>query len=353
VSGRDYKQKLWSGGMYAEFTFNFWEKFAIDAGLRYNWERKSMDYNLERANSADFPLFARDTWQAPTGQIRMTYNFKENTYAYWKYTRGWKGGHYNATGGSDGVFAADPENIDSFEIGMHGGWFSGLLSLDVSVFHYNYKDYQLFTSLQRFDGLPEFVVLNASDAEVYGSEIDLTIRPNPAAMLQVRFAWLQSQFLDYTQIQVVRRSFGFGNAIVVNNQIQSTGNPLLNSPKFKISLTAQQTVPLGRLGNLTARWDGAWTADTNYDATNSRGIPNFVGNQFLPEHTIGQRAFWIHNLRLGYMTPNGGVELAGWVRNVENKVYKSFAFDASSFNGTTIFAVGAPRTFGGSVMTTF
>ncbi|MGY8804642.1 MAG: TonB-dependent receptor domain-containing protein, partial [bacterium] len=200
-------------------------------------------------------------------------------------------------------------------------------------FHYNYEDYQLFTSLQRFDGLPEFVVLNASDAEVYGSEIDVTIRPNPATMVQVRFAWLQSQFLDYTQIQVVRRSFGFGNAIVVNNQIQSTGNPLLNSPKFKISLTAQQTVPLGRLGNLTARWDGAWTADTNYDATNSRGIPNFVGNQFLPEHTIGQRAFWIHNLRLGYMTPNGGVELAGWVRNVETKVYKSFAFDASSFNG--------------------
>jgi outer membrane receptor protein involved in Fe transport len=353
VSKRDYKQKLWSGGAYAEFTFNFWEKFAIDAGLRYNWERKSMDYNLERANTADFPLFARDTWQAPTGQIRMTYNFKENTYAYWKYTRGWKGGHYNATGGSEGVFPADPENIDSFEMGMHGAWLSGLLSLDVSFFHYNYEDYQLFTALQTFDGLPEFVVLNASDAEVYGSEVDVTIRPNPGGMLQVRFAWLQSQFLDYTQVQVVRQSFGQGNQVIVNNQIQATGNPLLNSPKFKISLTAQQTVPLGRLGNLTARWDGAWTADTTYDATNSRGIPNFEGNQFLPKHTIGQRAFWIHNLRLGYLTPNGGVEIAGWVRNVEDKVYKSFAFDASSFNGTTIFAVSVPRTYGGSVTTTF
>ena len=352
VQGRDYKQKLWSGGAYAEFTFNFWEKFAIDAGLRYNWERKSMNYNLERGNSADFRLFARETWQAPTGQIRMTYNFKENTYAYWKYTRGWKGGHYNATGGDDGVFPADPENIDSFEIGMHGGWFSGLLTLDMSFFHYNYEDYQLFTSQQRFGGLPEFVVLNASDAEVYGSEIDVTIRPNPATMVQVRFAWLQSQFLDYTRVQVESRAIG-NDFVVINNEVQATGNPLLNSPNFKISLTAQQTVPLGRLGSLTARWDGAWTADTTYDASNSRGVPNFEGNQFLPKHTIGQRAYWIHNLRLGYMTPNGAVEIAGWVRNVEDKVYKTFAFDATSFNGTTIYAVSAPRTFGASVMTTF
>jgi len=352
VSGRDYKQKLWSGGAYAEFTFNFWEKFAIDAGLRYNWERKSMNYNLERGNGIDFPLFARDTWQAPTGQIRMTYNFKENTYAYWKYTRGWKGGHYNATGGSDGVFPANPENIDSFEMGMHGGWLSGLLNLDVSFFHYNYEDYQLFTALSEFGGLPEFVVLNASDAEVYGAEAEVTIRPNPGLMLQVRFAWLQSQFLDYTRVVTERRAVG-NDSFVLNNEIQATGNPLLNSPEFKISLTAQQTVPLGRLGSLTARWDGAWTAETTYDATNSRGVPNFEGNQFLPKHTIGQRAFWIHNLRLGYMTPNGGVEIAGWVRNVEDKVYKTFAFDVTSQNQTTIYAVSAPRTYGVQVMTTF
>lgn len=353
VSGREYKQKLWSGGAYGAFSFNFWEKFAIDAGVRYNWERKSMNYNLERAGRINFPLFARDTWQAPTGTIRMTYNFKENTYAYWKYTRGWKGGHYNATGGDDGVTAANPENIDAFEIGLHGSWFTGLLTLDLSVFHYNYEQYQLFTAQQRFDGLPEFVVINASDAEVYGSEIDLTLRPQPGTMLQIRFAWLESQFLDYTQIQVERRSFGFGNQIVINNEIQATGNPLLNSPEFKISLTAQQTVPLGRMGSLTARWDGAWTADTNYDATESRGIPDFDGNQFLPKHTIGQRAYWQHNLRLGYSTPNGQVEIAGWVRNVEDKAYKAFAFDASSFNGTTIYAVGEPRTFGGSLTTTF
>ena len=93
VSNREYKQKLWSGGAFAEFTFEFWEKFAVDAGVRYNWERKSMNYSLVRAGTIDWLLFARETWQAPTGTVRLTYNFKETAYAFWKYTRGWKGGH--------------------------------------------------------------------------------------------------------------------------------------------------------------------------------------------------------------------------------------------------------------------
>ena len=112
-------------------------------------------------------------------------------------------------------------------------------------------------------------------------------------------------------------------------------------------------IPLGRFGSLTFRWDGAWTDDTNYDATNSKGIPDSQGKQFLPEHTVGQRAYWLHNLRLSYRTPGGNVEVAGWVRNLEDYAYKSFAFDASDFNLTTIYFVGEPRTFGMTVTTTF
>lgn len=353
VSAREYKQKLWSGGAFGHASYTFWEKFTIDAGVRYNWEKKSMNYLLERAQSLDFPLYRRRTWQAPTGTVRFTYNFDESTYAFWKYTRGWKGGHFNATGTIEGITFADPENIDSFEFGLHGTWFTGLLSVDASLFHYNYENYQLFTAQQRFDGLPEFVVLNAANSEVYGSEMDITLRPTPATMLRARLAWLETQFLDYTQIQVERREFGFGNQIVLNNEIQNTGNPLLNSPNFKVGLTAQQTVPLGQMGTLTARWDGAWTDDTNFDATQTKGVPNFDGDQFLPKHTIGQRAYWLHNVRLSYTTPSGGVELAGWVRNLEDKVYKNFAFDVSSFNGTTIFFLGEPRTYGVSLFTSF
>ena len=140
---------------------------------------------------------------------------------------------------------------------------------------------------------------------------------------------------------------------MLNNEIQNSGEPLLNSPNFKVSLTAEQTIPLGRLGTLAARWDGAWTDDTNYDATQSKGVPNFDGNQFLPKGTIGQKAFWQHNVRLGYRTPDTKVEIAGWVRNVTDKVYKTFAFDVSAFNGTTVYFLGEPRMYGLTLTTSF
>jgi iron complex outermembrane receptor protein len=282
----------------------------------------------------------------------LTYRFREDTHAYWKYSRGWKGGHFNATTSRAGVTAADPEEIDAFEAGLRGSWFQGRLNLDFSIFYYNYNDYQIFTTEQKQDGQPEFVIINANDAEVYGSEVDLIARPLPGMFLNARFAWLESQFLDFVQNLSTRSQFG-GTPDIIDIEIQNSGNPLLNSPQFKLSLTAEQTMPLGRYGSMTARWDGAWTDDVNFDATASRGIPNAAGDQFLPEHTIGQKQYWLHNLRLSYRTPNGAVELSGWVRNLKDKDYKTFAFDGSTFNNTTIYFVGEPRTYGLTVSTTF
>jgi hypothetical protein len=58
-------------------------------------------------------------------------------------------------------------------------------------------------------------------------------------------------------------------------------------------------------------------------------------------------------VRLAYRTPTGNLELAGWIRNVEDQVYKNFAFDASRFTGITINFPGEPRTFGMDVVVTF
>ncbi len=63
----------------------------------------------------------------------------------------------------------------------------------------------------------------------------------------------------------------------------------------------------------------------------------------------GQRAFWLHNGRLAYRTPAGNIEVAGWVRNFTDEVYKTFAFDASTFSSVLINYVGEPRSWGVSL----
>jgi outer membrane receptor protein involved in Fe transport len=339
---RTYTQRLWSLAGYGSFAWDFWEDFTLDGGVRYNWEHKDINMKVDKI------LEDAQTWHSPTGTIRLTYRFREDMHGYWKYTRGWKGGHFNATSGNRGLTTADPEKIDAFEGGLRGSWFQGRLGLDVSVFHYNYSDYQIFTVVQQLGALPEFVILNASDAEIYGSEIEAQVRPLPGSLVQVRFAWLESQFLDFVQIQPKQE--GTETVLV---QANNTGNPLLNSPNFKVSLTVEQTIRLGRYGSLIPRWDAAWTDDSSFEATNSQGFPNIKGEQFLPQNTIGQQAFWLHNLRLGYKTPDGSVELAGWVRNLTDKTYKTFSVDLSGFSNSTLNFLGLPRTYGISLLTTF
>ncbi len=354
VGVRDYTQDLLSAAGYASLSYDFWDDFTLDGGIRYNWEQKKLDYALS-VSSSTVPLVEKlnDQWQAPTGTIRLTYRFREDTQAYWKYTRGWKPGTYNATSSPDqGVSVADPEQIDAFETGMRGRWLDGRIGLDLALFYYAYQDYQLFTAQQFAGGQPEFVILNANSAEVYGAEVDAVARPWEGAFANIRFGWLESQFLDFVQIQqetiIVQ-----GAQVTVNRELQNSGNPLLNSPRFKVSLTGEQTFPLWNWGSLTARYDAVWTDTTYYDATRGYGIPNLDDVQFLPKETISQPPFWLHNVRLGYRPPNGRIEIAGWVRNVANQSYKTFAFDASTFNATTIYFVGEPRTYGGTVTVTF
>jgi outer membrane receptor protein involved in Fe transport len=355
AGARDYTQDLYSAAGYASLSFDFWDDFTLDGGGRYNWERKKLDYLLTIGTGQTFPSAPEEVWTQPTGTVRLTYRFREDTHVYWKYTRGWKPGTFNATSSvAQGVSIAEPETIDAFESGMRGSWLEGRLRLDFSMFYYNYENYQLFTAQQFAGGQPEFVILNADKAEVYGAEIDAVVRPWDGAFANVRFGWLESQFVDFVQLQQEIIFDKVSNQqVVVNKELNNTGNRLLNSPRFKVSLTGEQTIPLGRYGSLSARYDGVWTDTTYYDATAGRGIPNAQNLEFLPEDTVGQRPFWLHNLRLSYRPPGGRVEIAGWVRNLTNQQYKTFAFDGNTFNETTIYYVGDPRTIGGTLVVNF
>jgi outer membrane receptor protein involved in Fe transport len=59
------------------------------------------------------------------------------------------------------------------------------------------------------------------------------------------------------------------------------------------------------------------------------------------------------NIRLGYTTPDGVVELAGWVRNLTDKAYSGDILNLTRFQGTILHAMGDPRTFGATLQVRF
>jgi iron complex outermembrane receptor protein len=347
-----YEQKTWSFGVYAGFEWDFLEDFTLEAGGRYNWEQKDFDFNLTRGPNSRSQIDSK-IWSAPTGTLSLTYRFTPEISAYSKLSRGWKGGHFNGSANLlEAIEPADPETITAFESGFRARAFDGRLDLSGAFFYYRYEDYQVFLFENNLGSPPLLQIVNADDAENYGAELNIVARPLEDLVpdlfaglrVEMTIGWLRSEFLDFTQ---TRTAF-IKLAIPVQETIDYSGNPLINSPEWKVVLNASWAFDFGRYGSLTPRYDGVWTDDIFFDPTEGRGIPDANGD-LLPEYAVGQRAHWLHNLRLAYQAPGGHMELAAFVRNLEDKVVKTYAFDASRFSSLVVNFVGEPRTYGFSL----
>jgi outer membrane receptor protein involved in Fe transport len=357
---RDYSQDTWSFAFHAGFSWDFLDDFTLEGGVRYNWSRKKFDLEEERTGLPGLPTgrsFGEETWDAPTGMISLRYHFNEDVSVYWKYNRGFKPGHYNSNTAEIPVEKqeaepAKPEYIDAFEWGLRGRWWDSRLALGAALFYYSYADYQVFLFEDNPSSPPSLEVVNASDAELYGGELDFRLEPlagwvpDPfdGLVLTGRVGWLESQFLDFTNT-VFRKDNRppFPDIAVV---VDYSGNQLINSPRFKASGGAEWTFDLGHWGSIIPRYDFAWTHDVFFDPSEGRGSLGVDGQPNKPDYSVGQPAFWLHNLRLAYRTPEGNIEIAAWVRNLEDQRYKSYAFDASFFAKAVINFVGEPRTIG-------
>jgi outer membrane receptor protein involved in Fe transport len=361
---RIYSQTIDSFAAWGEFAWDFADEFTLEGGVRWNWERKKFDFR-EISGQSDASAHDSETWQTPTGQIMLTYHIDQDKAAYARYTRGFKAGHFNALAsqtftGLD-ISPADEEYNDAWEAGLRGGWLDRRLSLAGAFFYYRYENYQifLFTDSAEVTQPPVLEIVNAKKAENFGVEIEGVLQPlrgwAPRLLdglrLSANFSWLHGEYIDFTTFRNVAL-VGLP-APTASIPVDYSGKRLQNAPQYKASGTAEWTFDLGRFGYLIPRYDVNWSDDVFFDPNEGRGSLDPTGTDLLPEYAIGQKAYFLHNVRLAYRTPSGNVELAGWIRNVEDQVYKNFAFDVSRFNNLVINFPGEPRTIGFDLSFTF
>ncbi len=360
-----YEQKTSSLGVYGEFVWEILDDFELEGGVRYNWEQKEMDADIllgvttvvcaESGFGTGGQLSCRDrqTFDHPTGTIKLKHYLTPDVTVSLKFTHGWKGSQYNVRDGrslAGAIDLAQPEEINALEWGFGGSWFEGRLNLQGALFFYDYSNYQVFTFNNTLGVPPQRIVINADDAQIYGAEAEAKIEPLERFILNVRFGWLESKFLDFTEVVQRRLSAGPDSEIsTVITVVQDwDGNRLPNTPRFKVSMGAEYTFEMGRLGNLTPRYDMSWTDDIFFDQSEGVGTRGLLGDDF-PRYTIGQKAYTVHNARLTYRAPNGNVQVSGWVRNFTDKLYKSTAFNSSQGPRLVGNFLGDPRTYGLSV----
>ena len=183
---------------FGETYYNVFKTLKLTAGLRWTEDRKhapQIPSWLVGASSYGYPVAGNidQQWDQLTGRLNATWtpqlSFTDQTLIYGSYSHGYKAGGANPppavlTGGQfypglDSVASYThpatfkPEFVDAFELGTKNTMLDGALTINGTLFYYNYENYQISQIVDR-------TAINLNfDAHIKGAEIEATYEPIP------------------------------------------------------------------------------------------------------------------------------------------------------------------------------
>ena len=346
---------------FAAFTHNIIkvnDAISLTLGLRYNYEKKKINTNLNSAVPACnffqspnaalyrgalgalFPLAylytcnpavnsefngVRDGKRSEsvlTGTAKLAIKISPDVLLYGGYDRGYKSGGYNLDRGSfDSVFLGGNgaqitdlefarETADVFEIGVKTN-FSRAIQFNLSAFYSDFKGYQNL----EFTGT-NFRTRNFDKVISQGVEAEAVIRPVRDVRVQLGYTYLDTEVRDPLS--------GSDN-----------GLPLTNSPKHVVTTsltwTPQLSESVGALFHIDSR--------TNSDA-NTLNTP--IGVPFTTND-----GYSIVNARVGLNFGEGGrFSVEAYVENLFDTYYNITAFPIPEQGASYAVYPAPPRFYG-------
>jgi iron complex outermembrane receptor protein len=348
-----------SWALFAQATYDLFDWASLTAGVRYTKERKQLAKrevfpllsDLPRVDAAEEKEFVQWT---PTASLAlhvpdpwMERTPLDRVMGYFTYSRGFKGGGFNAVAGSqvpEGETATDlepfrPEHVDSFEIGFKSFAFARRLSLNVAFFLADYQDIQVVLAKldsTSEDTLPSYlrVVDNAARATVRGVEIEAAAHPLWDLELSGSVGLLDAEYDEFEDAPSDLDSV----------PIDRSGESFPNVPDLQTHVAVQYPVavapgPRRAAGTLTPRLDWYYQSEVHYAGPELKALV--------------QRGYHLLDARLSYELWDEHLELALWAKNLLDETYFSGGAAFATLQGNAFRFTAPPRTFGGEVRLTF
>jgi iron complex outermembrane receptor protein len=256
-----------------------------------------------------------------------------------------------------------PETLRLFEIGSKNQFDVGDVgaTVNVSAFYYDYKDLQLsslvstaqaldFTGvdlstidpdiLDNLGGQVVSFTFNASDAEIYGAQLETSLQFPGDINWSATMLWLpEANVVDAQEIQDSRFQADVDAANAVNRSID--GNRLIRTPKYQLNTSLTKAWPTS-----FGQFDGV----VSVGYRSSQNMTIFNGIDFSnPDDPEGR----LNDVVTGYVTVDAGFgfsygdegkyRIEAFVNNLTD-IERPQAIIITQFDNTRFF--NAPRTYG-------
>jgi iron complex outermembrane receptor protein len=251
----------------------------------------------------------------------LNYNWTPQVMSYASVTTGFKSGDFN--GGflsTDPAQAAvqlnpiRPETDTSYEVGTKSTFLDRRLLANIAFFYTDYRNLQTFALIPSPSG-PLNSLTSAKRAHNVGADIELVAKPLSALTLSAQVGLLNAKVDEFDNL--------------VPGAPSIAGLQLAYSPHVSALFVADYKVPVGP-GDVDLQLSASYKEQQFYDSFN--------------DPYNAQPAYWLANARASY--GSGPWEVAVWVKNLFDKQYSQYSFDATVPFGFEEPILGPPRFIG-------
>lgn len=253
--------------------------------------------------------------------------------AYASVETGYRSGGFSPATGFERY---QPEYITAWTLGMKNRFLDNRVQLNVEAFWWKYRNQQVSAVRNDLDGRTANITQNVGSSRIRGVELEGRFLLTPNTLLSTDVQYLDAKNRDFVYQQANTGTpplVGCGYALNTTTNIYNvncSGLPAFNAPKWTLNFGAQQTIPLGDF-EIVAQ------ADTQYRTK------RYVGFAYLAEQLLP--SVWRSNAQLSFGPSDDSWSLSAFVRNIENN--RTVAFSSTTpLANSLVSGFAAPRTYG-------
>lgn len=297
------------------------ERLTLSAGLRYSDEKKTYtfdrDYSPSGLSFLNFVSTGRNHDDRLNPRFSIAYELTDDINVYGSYATGFTASAFNARPfGASGIFALEPEDVTSYELGFKSNLLDNMLRLNAAAFLTKFDAIvgTLRDPTVRDGACAIFCNDNVGNAEIKGFEIEAVARPVAGLMVSGNVGYTDFQYKE----------------LLATTQGLTLESPQTRVPKWNLSGAVQYDAPVGIDQYLTPRVDVSHRSDIHFS------------NNVLAVSSV-QPAYTLVNFRLTYSNDDLGFSLAAAVTNVFDEYYLTTITDQRESFGFLSATVGRPR----------
>lgn len=280
------------------------------------------------------PVNARNPKNRVTYRGAVEFDLAPQSLLYASVETGFRSGGFSVATGYE---TYQPEYITAYTLGSKNRFFHNRLQLNLEGFYWDYRDQQLATIALDKVGRQGFFTQNIGKSKIYGADIESRFLLTPSTTLNAQIQYLHTKYDAFIYQVPTGRAPPFTTCNVTIDtvdpafrNVDCSGKPSFNSPKWTINLGADQIVRLGAFKAVAS-------VDSQYRSS------RYIGFEYQPGQLVGST--WTTNVQLTFGPEDDGWSIAGFVRNLEND---RFPVAANNFGiGSALVVLTAPpRTYG-------